>query len=95
MIVGKTEKGFEFEVNENIGNDFRIVMAVRKLKSDDRIAKVEGTYDYVEAILGKGGIDKMVNFATKQVGYPDSDFIVSQAEEILSIVNEKNSEVKK
>ena len=95
MIVGKTEKGFEFEVNENIGNDFRIVMAVRKLKSDDKIAKVEGTYDYVEAILGKSGIDKMIKFATKQVGYPDSDFIIAQAEEILAIANEGNPEIKK
>lgn len=95
MITGKTEAGFEFEVNENIGKDFRIVIALRKLNSDNMIMKVEGTYDFVEAILGKDGIDKMVAFAVEKKGFADTDFITSQAHEIVEIANEKNAEVKK
>ena len=49
MIKGTTKDGFSFEVSENIGADFRIVMALRKLNSDDVLKKVEGTYDFADA----------------------------------------------
>lgn len=95
MITGKTKDGFAFEVSENIGKDFRIVMALRKLSTDDVTAKVEGTYDFVEAVLGKGGIDKIVAFTTKQQGFADSEYIINTCHEIVAIANEQNAEIKK
>lgn len=95
MITGKTEAGFEFEVSENIGKDFRIVIALRKLNSDNMILKIEGMYDFVEAVLGKKGVDKIVAFAVEKKGFADSDFITEQAHEIVAIANEKSAEVKK
>lgn len=95
MLKGKTDAGFEFEVNENIGKDFRIVMALRKLNSDDIISKIEGTYDFAEAVLGKSGLDKIIAFTTKERGFADTDFIVSQCREILVYANEQSAEVKK
>ena len=87
MVKGTTKDGFNFEVSENIGNDFRIVMALRKLNSGDVTAKIEGTYDFVEAVLGKDGIDKIVTFATKQQGFADSEYIINTCYEIVGIAN--------
>ena len=95
MITGKTKDGFCFEVSENIGSDFRIVMALRKLSTNDVVAKVEGTYDFAEAVLGKSGIDKLVEFTTQKVGFADSEYIINTCHEIVAYINEKNSEVKK
>ena len=95
MIKGKTADGFNFEVNENIGKDFRIVIALRKLNSGETLKQVEGTYDYAEAILGKSGVDEIVAFAIDRMGYADTEFIVSQLHEIISIANEQSAEIKK
>lgn len=94
-MKGSTKAGFKFEVSENIGKDFRIVMAMRKVSSDDLMEKVAGTYDFAEAILGKSGIDKIVQFAIEQKGYADSEFIMDQCNEIVAIVNEKSASAKK
>lgn len=95
MIKGTTKDGFDFEVSENIGKDFRIVMALRKLSTDNVMAKIEGTYDFADAILGKDGIDKLVEFTTKKQGFADSEYIVNTCHEIVAYVNEHNAEVKK
>lgn len=95
MIKGKTEAGFEFEVNENIAKDFRIVMATAKLNSDNTIEKVAGTYDFVTAILGKSGLSDLIDFATEKCGFADTEFILDEANEILSFVTSQNAEVKK
>ena len=95
MITGTTEAGFDYEVNENIGKDFRIVIALRKLNSDDDLKKVEGTYDYAEAVLGKGGVDSIVAFTIDKFGYADTEFIVSQIHEIVGEANERSAEIKK
>ena len=95
MIKGTTQDGFNFEVSENIGADFRIVMALRKLNSDDVLKKVEGTYDFADAVLGTSGIDKLVDFTTKQKGFADSEYIVNTCYEIVGIANEQSAEIKK
>ena len=95
MITGITTEGFNFEVNENIGKDFRIVIALRKLNSDDDLKKVEGTYDYAEAVLGKSGVEALVNFTIDKIGYADTEFIISQIHEIVGEANEKSAEIKK
>lgn len=95
MITGKTKDGFAFEVSENIGKDFRIVMSLRKLSTDDVTAKIEGTYDFADAVLGKKGIDNLVAFTTKKQGFADSEYIINTCHEIVAFVNEKNAEIKK
>ena len=94
-IKGMTAAGFEFEVNENIGKDFGIVLAMKKLNSDNDLDKVEGTYDFVNAVLGKSGIEKMMDFAKKEKGYSDTEFILAQVNEIVEFANEQNAEIKK
>lgn len=95
MIKGTTQDGFNFEVSENIGADFRIVMALRKLNSDEVLKKVEGTYDFAEAVLGTSGIDKLVDFTIKKQGFADSEYIVNTCYEIVSVANEQSAEIKK
>lgn len=95
MISGKTKNGFEFEVNENIGKDFRIVVATARLNSDDTLEKVAGTYDFVTAILGKSGLAKLINFAVEKCGFADTEFILEEAKEILEFVTSKDPDVKK
>ena len=95
MITGTTQNGYAFEVNENISKDFRIVIATARLNSDDTMEKVNGTYDYVTAILGKQGLNKLIEFAIERCGFADTEFIVSEAREILTIAAEKYAEIKK
>ena len=95
MIKGKTEAGFEFNVDENISKDFRIVIATKKIRASSNLEKVEGIYDYAEVILGEGGIDRIMAFATEQKGFADTDFILEQINEILAYAAEQSKEVKK
>ena len=95
MIKGKTEAGFDFEVDENIGKDFRIVIATKKIKANSSLDKVEGIYDYAEVVLGKEGIDRIMSFAAEKKGYADTDFILEQVNEILAFAAEKSKKVKK
>ena len=95
MIKGKTERGFGFEVNENVGKDFRIVMATKRLNSENTIEKIEGTYDFVEAILGKSGVEDLVKFVIAQVGFADTEIVLSEAKEILAFASENDTEIKK
>lgn len=95
MIKGTTQDGFNFEVSENIGADFRIVMALRKLNSDEVLKKVEGTYYFAEAVLGTSGIDKLVDFTIKKQGFADSEYIVNTCYEIVGVANEQSAEIKK
>lgn len=95
MIKGKTERGFDFEVNENVGKDFRIVMATKRLNSENTIEKIEGTYDFVEAILGKSGVEDLVKFVIAQVGFADTEIVLSEAKEILAFASENDTEIKK
>ena len=95
MIKGKTKRGFDFEVNENVGKDFRIVMATKRLNSENTIEKIEGTYDFVEAILGKSGVEDLVKFVIAQVGFADTEIVLSEAKEILAFASENDTEIKK
>ena len=95
MIKGKTKIGFKYEVNENIGKDFRIVMATARLNSDDTLEKVAGTYDFVTAVLGKSGLAKLIDFSTEKCGFADTEFILEEANEILSVVASKDPDTKK
>lgn len=95
MIKGTTQNGFEFEVNENIAKDFRIVIATARLNSSDTLEKVAGTYDYVTAILGKTGLNKLIDFAIEKCGFADTEFIVKEAKEILAYAAEHNNDIKK
>lgn len=95
MIKGKTEEGFEFETSENVSKDFRIVIATARLNSDDTLEKVAGTYDFVIAIIGKSGLDRLVKFACEKKGYADTEFILEQANEILTFAANQDESVKK
>lgn len=95
MITGKTEKGFEFEVSENVGTDFRIVEATAKFKSGQPLQRITGMYDLISTVLGEKGIERMKAFAVEQCGYADTNFIMDQVDEIIGIANEKAPEIKK
>ena len=95
MINGTTKNGFAFEVNESVGKDFRIIMATKKLNSENTIEKIEGTYDFVEAVLGKSGVEKLIKFVVDKAGYADTEMVLSEAKEVLAFASENNNEIKK
>lgn len=95
MVKGTTERGFSFEVNENVGKDFRIVIATKNLNSENPIKKIEGTYDFCEAILGKSGVEDLVQFVVDKEGFADTEIVLSEAKEILAFASENSTEIKK
>lgn len=95
MIKGTTADGFDFEVNENIAKDFRIVMATAKLSSENTLEKVNGTYDFALAVLGKSGLERLVDFTAKKKGFPETEYILSQTREILEYAATHGDEIKK
>ena len=95
MIKGTTADGFEFEVNENIGKDFRIVMATARLDSDRTLDKVLGTYDFAIAVLGKIELDRLVDFASDKKGFADTEYILSQTREIFEYAAQQDNGIKK
>lgn len=68
MVKGKTESGFEFEVDETIYGDYRLTLAIGATLSDNPKDKIKGTYQLTKLILGDKGTASLMDYIAKQNG---------------------------
>lgn len=88
MIKGKTSTGFEFEISEDVVNDYELVENLAELEDNPlMISKV------VNKILGKEQTEKLKNHVRDDKGIVPIDKMTKEIIEIFQISGEeiKNS----
>ncbi len=59
-MTGITSSGFEFEINENIKEDWRFLKAVVMADSTDESDQIKGYTDIVTILLGSAGEKRLM-----------------------------------
>lgn len=89
MIKGTTSTGFEFEVHEKIGNDWKVVKAITALeKSEGDIQMMDAYVDLICRVLGPDGEDRLCDHLEAIYGYVPTDVVESTVSEIFEIAKE-------
>lgn len=85
MLAGKTTSGFEFEINENIKNDYRFIRAYRKAHSNDEHEQLIGLDDLLTVTLGESGAERLMSFLAEKDGTVPSNKVMEELAEIIKI----------
>lgn len=88
MLRGKTESGFEFELKDDVLNDWKLIKCLRK------VDKGEAQYivDVAEILLGEEQCEKLESFIEEKYGNLAADLMGTEIASILTATNEgKNS----
>lgn len=93
MLSGKTKSGFQFNIDERIVNDQRLLRLIVKAESEDASVKVQATEELYTFLLGEKGYDDLIKHVMKQNdGYCPANVFSSEFLEILNSAKElKNS----
>lgn len=95
-MKGKTKSGFEFNIDERMLEDWRVVDAIGLSESDDPSEQIKGARTLVDLILGKEK-QKLIDFiAKKNNGYVPATAMTAAIAEIITeskeIKNSRSSE---
>ena len=88
MIKVVTESGFECEVNENIGNDWRVTKALVKTDRAEGFSQVGAVTDLVTLILGEEGEEALCSFLENKYGYVPTDQVEKIISEVFKAIGE-------
>lgn len=89
MIKGKTDSGFEFEIDEKKLQDIRFVDALAAIEDGtDLTAVVEASYNIRKVLLGTKQSKKLIAFITEQHKKDGIEEDYIPAEEVNRIVGE-------
>lgn len=94
MISVTTKSGFTAEVNEGIGNDFRVVEAIADADSGDESRMLRGTVDLVRLMLGENGKKALYAHLEAKHGSVPVEAVISEVTEILTLAREQSKAVK-
>lgn len=88
MRRGKTESGFEFEIDERRLNDMRFMVSLRKAQTDALLF-----VDVLEQMLGEEQMEKLFKHLEDEEGYVPIDVTGSIVAEIMTLAGDdvKNS----
>jgi len=93
MLKGKTQSGFEYNVDEKMTKDWRFIRLVKKMtkgSNEDQIAALD---DALIMVLGsEEEADRLLQHIEKQnEGYAPADKVVEEFNEIISSINEEKN----
>ncbi len=95
MVTGKLSNGFEYEVDERILNDFRLVDAIALTESDDNAEKLRGITEYCKLILGDTNMRKLFRKLKKENGgFVPQEAVYNAAAEIMRTIKGDDAEKK-
>ncbi len=83
MLKGKTQSGFEFEINEQALTDFRLLDLLSAIGDGDFAASVKA----VTFLLGKKQKERLYDFCTVD-GYVPADKVVEVFGEVMNACQE-------
>lgn len=94
-MKGQTSTGFEFEVSDSIGRDFRVLRAYQKINSGDQEKNLMGSLELVDVVMGSDeAVDRLVDHVVSRQGYADSEAIYQEVSEILQQAGEQINSLK-
>ncbi len=93
MVTGKTKSGFKFSVNEKIIESWEFTKIVKEMASKDNNEQITGTVEFVETLLGDQE-EALMEHLKGEDGIATTTDMVNECAEILTIIQEKNAEVK-
>lgn len=93
-MKGKTSTGFEFDINENLKKDWRVVKAIAQADSDDASDKLKGYTSLVTLLLGKKGEKDLENHVMTSDGIVPLEAINSEVIDMIRALKE-DKEIKK
>ena len=89
MIKVKARNGFEIEVRENIGNDWRVVKALSNLKrADDDLDKIGAYADLIIELIGSSEEARLCEYLENKFGYVPTDEVEAVATDIFEALRE-------
>lgn len=88
MIKGKTKTGFEFELDERIGTDWRIVSNIALAESDDMSDKVKGASALVSLLCGNNEKKLMKHIADNNDGFVPMPAVMNELRDMIQGSNE-------
>lgn len=94
MIDGKTSTGFNFSVDERIGNNFRFVEAFADMKSSDEDARLAAMVELPRIVLGRDGASRLMAHVAEPDGFVPTDKMMKEIVNIIQLVGERNASVK-
>ena len=93
MVKGKTESGFEYEIDEKIVKSWRFVKEMAKLNTGV-LGRMEGLVNISSMLLGEDQEEKLMNFISEKEGYADAVTFENTLTEIITSIGKEDSEVK-
>lgn len=93
MVSGVTKTGFEFSINEEILNDWRLAKAVAKTESKKDTERLAGTVEMVEFVLGDQE-DALCNHVKREDGIMPVESLLQELSDIMDIAKEQNAAAK-
>lgn len=78
----KTKSGFEAEVRENLGNDYRYLKALRSFREPDNDLRMLELPELCELTLGKDGARKLEQHLAQEDGSVPMDKVMEELFEI-------------
>lgn len=96
MLKGMTNSGFEFEVDERLVSDWRIVKAISAVESKDAGKQLKALTDLVDLFLGEAGEERLMAFlAEKNDGIIPQSAVYATIKEMFNAIAENNKAAKK
>ena len=84
MLRGKTESGFEFELDDNVLDDWKLVKYLRNVDKGD----TQYIVDVAERLLGEEQCEKLENFIEEQYGKATATLMTKEVASILEATKE-------
>lgn len=86
MVKGTSTTGFEFEIDEDVLDDWEVVELLCKVEENDVSAFVKAT----KIILGEEQIDRLKSHVRERVGKASFSIMVKEFGDILQNAQAKN-----
>lgn len=91
----KTSSGFEAEIPEGLGSDFRFILARRALKSGDPEKADKGAVDLVIAVLGsEAEMERLLAHLADENGRVPVHQVYREIGEIMTLAAKESKAVK-
>ena len=89
-----TSSGFKFTVNDKLKNDFRFILALSDLRSDDADRQLAGSAALVRIVLGEDGAKALYQHVTEPDGTLPTDKVMHEITEIITLSGESEESIK-
>ena len=91
MIEGKTKSGFEFSVDERVGNDWRLIKLIDKAENGNPAERVQATSKLVSFLLGDNEERLEKHIADNNDGFIPMPELTKELFDIIATSRLKNS----